>query len=73
MTSPFAAEGIWHPLPYERAWAPFDERFAFKADFYGIEPAIKLAEVSLVVDLAPVFAHEGARFAAGEAASTPLL
>ena len=69
VSSPFAAEGLWHPLDYDQAWAPFDERFAFKANFHErTQPAITLPPQSLVIDLAPVFAHEGPRFAAGGAA-----
>lgn len=69
MSSPFAAEGIWHPLDYDEAWAPFDEQFGFEANFHEhTKPAITLPERSMVIDLAPVFAHEGPRFAAGEAA-----
>ena len=59
-------DGVWHPLDYVQAWAPFNERFDFKPDFYErTEPAINLPERSLVIDLAPVYAHEGPRFAAG--------
>jgi hypothetical protein len=69
VSSPFAAEDVWHPLDYEEAWAPFDNRFDFRANFHErVEPAIRLPERSLVLDLSPVFAHEGPRFAAGEAA-----
>jgi hypothetical protein len=69
MGSPFAAEGIWHPLDYDEAWVSFHERFHFRADYYErSKPAITLPPESLVIDLAPVFAHEGPRFAAAEAA-----
>lgn len=68
MISPFAAEGIWIPLDYDVAWAPF-ERFHFEAKYHETnQPAIALPEDALVVDLAPVFVNEGALFAAGEAA-----
>jgi len=33
-------------------------------------PAIRLPDICVVVDLAPVFAHEDARFAAAKAAIT---
>lgn len=59
----------WRALPYDDAWAAFDARFQFKPDFYErTAPAILLAEESIVIDLAPIFEHEGPRFAAGEAA-----
>lgn len=52
----------------EVAWARF-ESFAFVPDFYETErPAITLPKDALVIDLAPVFAHEAAAFAADEAA-----
>lgn len=69
VSSPFAVEGVWHPLDYDQAWAPFEARFAFKANFHErVMPAITLPPRCLVIDLASVFAHEGPRFAAGEAA-----
>jgi hypothetical protein len=69
VSSPFATEGVWQPLDYDQAWAPFNERFDFKPDFHELtEPAIKLPERSLVIDLAAVFPQAGPRFAAGEAA-----
>jgi hypothetical protein len=56
-------------LDYDQAWAPSDERFASKTNcHWRTEPAIILSEGSLVIELAPVFAHEGPRFAAGKAA-----
>lgn len=59
----------WHALPYDEAWAPFDARFHFKPDYYERSAsAILLPEDSIVIDLAPIFDNEGARFAAGEAA-----
>jgi hypothetical protein len=69
MSSPVAGEGVWHPLDYDQAWAPFDQRFDFKPAFYErIKPAINLPERSLVIDLAPVYAHDGPPFMAAEAA-----
>lgn len=69
MSSPFAAEGVWHRLEYRQAWAPFDAQFDFRPDFYErIEPAFAAPEGSLVIDLSPVFGAQGPRFAAGEAA-----
>jgi hypothetical protein len=69
VSGPFAAESIWHELDYATAWETFDSRFDFRPDFHGrSEPAISLPDHSLVLDLAPVYGHEGARFASGEAA-----
>lgn len=69
MKGPWPAEGIWQPLDYNDAWAPFDKKFDFRPDFYErTEPAITLPLDSLVIDLAPVFVNEGPRFAAGQAA-----
>jgi hypothetical protein len=62
-------ESVWHPTHYEKAWAPFDARFDFKPDYYEREvPAIRVLASYLVVDLGPVFLHEGRRFAAGQLA-----
>jgi len=64
-----SATDVWREVDYDTAWAPFDERFAFRPDFHEREqPAIRLADDCLVLDLAEVFAHDGPRFAAGEAA-----
>ncbi|WP_030456937.1 DUF2716 domain-containing protein [Herbidospora cretacea] len=55
----------WEELPgYAEFWDPFTERFAFRPSHEG---AVAICEPapSVTVDLAPVFAHEGARFAAG--------
>lgn len=78
MTSPFAAEGERRSLDYDQAWAPFDRRFHFRPDFYEAErPALtrrgraawrRRSLRTLVVDLSPVFADEGAGFEAGEQA-----
>lgn len=69
VSSPFAAEGVWHRLEYDEAWAPFDARFDFRPDFYErVTPSITLPPGSLVVDLAPIFDAQGPRFAAAEAA-----
>lgn len=69
MSSPGAGEGGWHPLDYDQAWTPFDQRFDFKPDFYErIKPAINLPERSLVIDLAPVYSYDGPPFVAAEAA-----
>ncbi|MBX9245974.1 DUF2716 domain-containing protein [Actinotalea ferrariae] len=69
MSSPFAAEGIWRPLPYDEAWALVDAHLDFRPDFYEREtPAIDLPAGSLVIDLSPVFSVPGPRFAAGLAA-----
>lgn len=68
VSSPFVAEGIWHRLPYEDAWAPVDAHLHFRADYSErTTPAIDLPKGSLVLDLSPVFADR-TRFAAGEAA-----
>ena len=62
---------VWRELDYESAWRPFDRHFAFAPDYYErVVPAIELPAGALVVDLSPIFAHEGARFASGEAAVT---
>lgn len=61
--------GVWHEMPYDEAWVPFEARFKFKPNFYErTAPVIELADDCLVIDLEPIFRHEGARFAAGEAA-----
>lgn len=63
------ADPVWRELNYDEAWGLFDAQFEFRPDYYDREtPAIRLPERSLVIDLAPVFTHEGARFAAGESA-----
>jgi hypothetical protein len=59
-------EDVWRPIDYDEAWAPFDARFEFKPDYYERNvPAIRMGASCLVVDLDPVFLHEGPRFAAG--------
>lgn len=64
-----AHETGWRPLDYREAWAPFDERFHFRPDHHDRSgPAIDLPPDGVVIDLSSVFAEEGARFAAGEAA-----
>ena len=69
MNESIGATDNWREVDYDAAWAPFDERFAFQADHYERDqPAIKLADDCLVLDLAEVFAGHGPRFAAGEAA-----
>lgn len=69
MSEAFRAEGVWRPIEYDEPWAAFDARFDFKPDYYERHvPAIQLPDGCVVIDLAPVFAQEGARFAAGEAA-----
>ncbi|MFD2078219.1 Protein of unknown function [Actinopolymorpha cephalotaxi] len=71
MSEGFRVEGVWRPIEYAEAWAGFDARFDFKPDYYErAVPAIRLPDGCVVIDLAPVFAHEGARFASGEAAIT---
>ncbi|MFZ2510754.1 MAG: DUF2716 domain-containing protein [Gordonia sp. (in: high G+C Gram-positive bacteria)] len=63
------AADVWREVDYDIAWAPFDERFAFKANFHEREhPAIRLSDDCLVLDLGEVFAYDGPKFAAGEAA-----
>jgi hypothetical protein len=60
VSSPLGADSVWQPLDYDQAWAPFNELFDFKPDFYErTEPAINLPARGLVIDLAPLFAHEG--------------
>ena len=69
MSEAIRGEGVWRPIEYAEAWAGFYSRFDFKPDFYEPAlPAIRLPEVCVVIDLGPIFAHEGARFAAAEAA-----
>jgi hypothetical protein len=69
MSHGLPSAGIWHPIEYDDAWDPFHDRFDFTPDFYNLDtPVIKLPENSLVVDLAPIFGSEGARFAADEMA-----
>jgi uncharacterized protein DUF2716 len=71
MSEALPAAGVWRPIEYAAAWAAFDARFDFKPDYYErARSAIRLPEICVVIDLAPVFANEGARFAAGEAAIT---
>ncbi|MGW5194412.1 DUF2716 domain-containing protein [Kribbella sp. NPDC004138] len=71
MSEAFRAEEVWRPIDYAEAWAGFDARFDFKPDYYEhVLPATRLPDVCVVIDLAPVFAHEGVRFAAAEAAIT---
>lgn len=44
---------VWHEIDYETAWAPFNRRFRFTANFYERdEPAVQLEQGCLVVDLA---------------------
>lgn len=63
------ADKPWSTVEYDTAWAPFVKEFAFKADYYErTGPAIAVPGNALVIDLAPIFAAKGARFAAGEAA-----
>jgi hypothetical protein len=62
-------EAVWIEVDYPKAWAPFHARFDFRPDFHErTAPAIRLPEHCLVIDLSPLFANEGPRFAAGEAA-----
>lgn len=62
-----AADDVWREVDYDSAWAPFNERFGFVANYYErVRPAIELPPDSLVIDLGPVFEHDGPRFAAGE-------
>jgi hypothetical protein len=59
-------EDVWRPVDYDEAWAPFNARFEFRPDYYEHrQPAIRMPDRCLVVDLEPVFGHEGPRFAAG--------
>jgi hypothetical protein len=68
--SPSAPE-VWREIDYASAWAPFDEHFDFKPDFYErVQPAIRLHPDCLVFDLADLFADPGPRIAAGTAAIT---
>ncbi|MFI7068626.1 DUF2716 domain-containing protein [Kribbella sp. NPDC050124] len=61
MSEAFRAEEVWRPIEYAEAWAAFDARFDFKPDYYErAVPAIRLPDVCVVIDLAPVFAHDGA-------------
>lgn len=60
---------VWQVLDYDEAWGPFEAAFNFRPNYYeGSAPAIRIPEGAVVVDLRPVFASPGARFAAGEAA-----
>jgi hypothetical protein len=61
---------VWREVEYEAAWATFDARFDFKPDFHErSQPAIRLTEGCLVLDLLPVSTHHGSPgFAAGQAA-----
>lgn len=66
----------WREIPperYEEHWARFDARFDFRAchEPHG-EPAINEPTPSVTFDLAPVFAGEGAQFAAGNDAVNAL-
>ncbi len=63
------AADVWREIDYDVAWAPFDQRFAFSANFHEREhPAIRLSDDCLVLDLGDVFANDGPRFAAAETA-----
>lgn len=63
------ANDVWREVDYDSAWTPFNERFQFTPDYYERSAAaIRLPQNSLVIDLRPIFEHDGARFAAGEAA-----
>jgi hypothetical protein len=58
---------------YETYWAPFDAQFEFRPGVDpGTWPAIREPSPSVTIDLSPVFAHEGARFAAGAEAVNAL-
>lgn len=58
--------GVWLAIDYDEAWRPFDAMFHFKPDYYGRQnPAIRLPERALVVDLRPVYESSEPRFAAG--------
>lgn len=60
---------VWREVDYDSAWTPFNERFGFVANYYERDlPASQFPPGSLVIDLGPVFEHNGPRFAAGEAA-----
>ncbi|MFT3872261.1 MAG: DUF2716 domain-containing protein [Nocardioides sp.] len=62
------ASDVWREVDYDSAWTPFNERFGFVANYYERDrPAVQLPPDSLVIDLSPVFEHNGPRFAAGEA------
>jgi hypothetical protein len=62
---------VWWEIDYAAAWAPFNERFDFKPDFYERgQPAILLPPDCVVLDLAGLFADPGPRIAAGTAAIT---
>ena len=63
---PSAFEEVWRPIDYDEAWTAFDSRFDFKPDYYErAMPAIRLPQDSVVVDLEPVVAEDGPRFASG--------
>ena len=62
-------EDVWRPVDDDEAWDPFNARFEFRPNYHEqTQPAIRLPDRCLVVDLEPVFGDEGPRFAAGFAA-----
>lgn len=55
---------MWREIDNYFAWAPFDERFTFRANLHEQErPAIRFSEDCLV--LGDVFAHDVPGVAAG--------
>ncbi|MFE6645031.1 DUF2716 domain-containing protein [Nocardioides sp. NPDC057772] len=59
---------VWHEVVDDAAiWARFNQRFAFKANYYErSRPAIRLDPGCLVIDLAPICSGSPARCAADE-------
>ena len=61
--------GVWRAIDYDASWAPFNDRFDFRPDYYQRRsPAIRLPDNALVIDLEPVFGASAQRSAAGSAA-----
>jgi len=67
----------WTPLgedEYVRVWRQFDDLFRFTPGMDpALWPAIREPDGAITVDLRPIFADEGANFAAGEAAVNALV
>ena len=60
---------IWREVDYDAAWRPFDDEFEFRPNVHeSSEPAIRVPEGAVIIDLQPIFASPGAQFAAGEGA-----
>lgn len=53
---PLTTFDIWHPVDGTDIWNRFNQRFAFKANYYERrKPAIRLDRRCLVIDLAPIY------------------